>query len=130
MRLEELAMVYRAYEEELARRGALDFGEQIAAVTKLSKTRPNVLRHWQRGYRYLLIDEFQDANVAQIELIEAQMAGLDRLVFHTGTVGGGAPLAEALRVLREDLSGASMATTDVIAHIDSMAFQWGHSDGN
>ncbi len=70
MRLTELALVYRAYEEELANRGALDFGEQIAAVTKLFKTRPNVLRHWQRGYRYLLIDEFQDANVAQIELIE------------------------------------------------------------
>ncbi len=70
MRLTELALVYRAYEEELARRGALDFGEQIAAVTKLFKTRPNVLRHWQRGYRYILVDEFQDANVAQIELIE------------------------------------------------------------
>ncbi len=70
LRLTELALVYRAYEEELARRGALDFGEQIAAVTKLFKTRPNVLRHWQRGYRYILVDEFQDANVAQIELIE------------------------------------------------------------
>jgi DNA helicase-2/ATP-dependent DNA helicase PcrA len=70
LRLTELAAVYRAYEAELARRGALDFGEQIAAVTKLFKTRPNVLRRWQRQYRYLLVDEFQDANVAQIELIE------------------------------------------------------------
>jgi superfamily I DNA/RNA helicase/RecB family exonuclease len=70
LRLTELAAVYRAYETELARRGALDFGEQIAAVTKLFKTRPNVLRRWQRQFRYLLVDEFQDANVAQIELIE------------------------------------------------------------
>ena len=70
VRLTELAMVYRAYEVELARRGALDYGEQIAAVTRLFKTRPNVLRRWQRQFRYLLIDEFQDANVAQIELIE------------------------------------------------------------
>ena len=44
LRLTELAPVYRAYEEELARRGALDFGEQIALVTRLFKTRPNVLR--------------------------------------------------------------------------------------
>ena len=44
MRLTELAAVYRAYQDELARRGALDFGEQIAAVTQLFKTRPNVLR--------------------------------------------------------------------------------------
>ena len=70
LRLTELAAVYRAYEAELARRGALDFGEQIAAVTQLFKTRPNVLRRWQRQFRYLLVDEFQDANVAQIELIE------------------------------------------------------------
>ncbi len=70
VRLTELAQVFRAYEEELARRGALDFGEQIAAVTQLFKVRSNVLRRWQRQFRYLLIDEFQDANVAQIELIE------------------------------------------------------------
>src|SRR5205823_5750247 len=62
--------VYRAYEPELARRGALDYSEQIAAVTKLFKTRTNVLRRWQRQFRYILVDEFQDANVAQIELIE------------------------------------------------------------
>ena len=70
LRLTELAIVYRAYEEELARRGALDFGEQIAAVTQLFKTRPNVLRRYQRQFRYILVDEFQDANIAQIELIE------------------------------------------------------------
>jgi DNA helicase II / ATP-dependent DNA helicase PcrA len=70
VRLEELARVYRAYQAELIRRGALDFGEQIAAVTQLWKIRPNILRRWQRQYRYVLVDEFQDANVAQIELIE------------------------------------------------------------
>ncbi len=62
--------MYHAYEAELAHRGALDYGEQIAGVTQLFKTRPNVLRRWQRQFRYLLVDEFQDANVAQIELIE------------------------------------------------------------
>ena len=70
MRLAEIASVYRAYQEELAKRGALDFGEQIAAVTQLFKTRPNILRRWQRQFRYILVDEFQDANIAQIELIE------------------------------------------------------------
>ncbi len=70
LRLDELGRVYRAYQAELVRRGQLDFGEQIAAVTQLWKLRPNVLRRWQRQYRYLLVDEFQDANIAQIELIE------------------------------------------------------------
>jgi superfamily I DNA/RNA helicase/RecB family exonuclease len=70
LRLSELALVYRAYQEELVERGALDFGEQIAAVTQLFKRRPNVLRRYQRQYRYILVDEFQDANIAQIELVE------------------------------------------------------------
>ncbi|HEY7827175.1 MAG TPA: ATP-dependent helicase, partial [Candidatus Limnocylindrales bacterium] len=70
VRLDEQARVYRAYQAELLKRGALDFGEQIAAVTRLWKNRPNILRRWQRTYRYILVDEFQDANVAQIELIE------------------------------------------------------------
>ena len=70
LRLSELALVYRAYEAERERRGALDFGEQIAAVIRLFRERPNVLRAWQRRIRYLLVDEFQDANIAQIELVE------------------------------------------------------------
>ena len=70
MRLGELGLVYRAYQEELERRGALDFGEQIAAATQLLKRRPNVLRTYQRRFRYILVDEFQDANIAQIELID------------------------------------------------------------
>ncbi len=70
LRVSELAIVYRAYQEELAQRGALDFGEQISLVTRLLKQKPNVLRRYQRSFRYLLVDEFQDANIAQIELIE------------------------------------------------------------
>src|SRR4051794_25488171 len=78
LRLTEMAAIFRAYESELARRGALDYGEQIAGVTTLFKTRPNVLRRWQRQFRYILVDEFQDANVAQIELIEMLGRTLDR----------------------------------------------------
>jgi DNA helicase-2/ATP-dependent DNA helicase PcrA len=70
LRLRELATAYAAYQAELARRNALDFGEQIALVAHLFKRRANVLRRWQRQYRYILVDEFQDANIAQIELIE------------------------------------------------------------
>jgi superfamily I DNA/RNA helicase len=75
MRLTEIASVYRAYQEELTRRGALDFGEQIAAVTELFKRRPNILRRWQRQCRYILVDEFQEAMRHPIE-------GTDGLIFH------------------------------------------------
>ena len=78
LRFRELALVYRAYQAELHRRGALDFGEQIAAVIRLFRERPNVLRRYQRQFRYLLVDEFQDANVAQIELVELLGRSPDR----------------------------------------------------
>jgi DNA (cytosine-5)-methyltransferase 1 len=42
LRLSELGLVYHAYQDELARRGALDFGEQISAVTRLFKHRPKL----------------------------------------------------------------------------------------
>jgi DNA helicase II / ATP-dependent DNA helicase PcrA len=70
LRLSELALMYHAYQDELAARGALDFGEQISLVTQLFKQKPNVLRRYQRQFRYILVDEFQDANIAQIELLE------------------------------------------------------------
>ena len=69
LRLKELATTYRKYQAKLTERGALDFGEQIALVTRLFVQRSNLLRRWQRQYRYILVDEFQDANAAQIELI-------------------------------------------------------------
>lgn len=78
MRLTEMAAVYRIYQEALVARGALDFGELISAVIRLFVTRPNLLRRWQRQLRYLLVDEFQDANIAQIELLELLARTPDR----------------------------------------------------
>ncbi|CAN5739403.1 hypothetical protein BH23CHL8_BH23CHL8_12770 [soil metagenome] len=78
LRLNELGLVYLAYQEALANRGALDFGEQISLVTRLFKQKPNVLRRYQRQYRHILVDEFQDANIAQIELIELLGRAPDR----------------------------------------------------
>ena len=62
--------MYRAYEDELARRGAprlrgADRGRDQALQDPPERPAP-----WQRQFRYILVDEFQDANVAQIELIE------------------------------------------------------------
>ena len=70
LRLTEEADVFASYQAELTRRGALDFGEQIHLAIELLETRPNVLRDLQRRYRHILVDEFQDANIAQIRLVE------------------------------------------------------------
>ncbi|MGZ6340803.1 MAG: ATP-dependent helicase, partial [Candidatus Limnocylindrales bacterium] len=77
-RLLEEAEVYAAYQEALAARGALDFGEQILRVIALFETRPNILRRYQRQFRHILVDEFQDANMAQILLLELLGRSPDR----------------------------------------------------
>ncbi len=70
LRLLEEAHVYAVYQAALAERGVLDFGEQIQRAIAVFEERPNILRRYQRQYRHILVDEFQDANMAQILLLE------------------------------------------------------------
>lgn len=64
----ELASAYRTYEELKVQNSFLDFGDLITKTIKLFKTRPNILKKYQRQFKYILIDEFQDTNFAQNEL--------------------------------------------------------------
>jgi DNA helicase-2/ATP-dependent DNA helicase PcrA len=66
----ELGRAYAAYQALLAREGFVDFGDQIVHGLRLFRTRPYVLAHYQRRFRYLLVDEFQDTNHAQFELVK------------------------------------------------------------
>jgi len=69
--------------------------------------------------------------MALVQALAARLAGVDRLAFHTGSAGGGAPLEEAMRLMRDDPgAGFPSATRDVLARIDAMAFEWGASEGN
>ena len=69
-RLIEEARAYEIYQRELRQRGLLDFGEQQLLTIELLMTRPNILRRYQDQFRHVLVDEFQDANMAQILLLE------------------------------------------------------------
>ena len=69
--------------------------------------------------------------MALLQVLAARMAGLDRLVFHTGAPGGGGPLDEGLSLMRRDLgTGPHRSTRGALAGIHAMAFEWGVSDGN
>lgn len=70
LRLQEEARVYGAYLAALRARGALDFGEQILRAIALLQQRANVLRRYQAQFRHVMVDEFQDANIAQVLLLE------------------------------------------------------------
>ena len=70
-----VAHAYRRYEDKLRDLNALDFNSLIFEAYRLFGY-PALARHYQRSYRYWLIDEFQDTNGAQYALLR-RMAGQD-----------------------------------------------------
>lgn len=68
-RIQELAGAFHTYQQLLLKENALDFGDLINYCLKLFRERPNILAHYQKLFKYILVDEFQDTNVAQYELI-------------------------------------------------------------
>ncbi|MBI4399031.1 MAG: ATP-dependent helicase [Candidatus Omnitrophica bacterium] len=65
----ELAGLYRAYEDALRKADALDYGGLIFLFARILREKPAVRKKISGLYRYILVDEFQDTNIAQIELL-------------------------------------------------------------
>ena len=65
----ELATAYEYYESLKLTKAKLDFADLISFTLKLFRERPNVLEKYQKQFKYILFDEFQDTNIAQNELI-------------------------------------------------------------
>ena len=61
--------IYRRYEEERKQRRKIDFDDMLVLCYNLLSSRPEVLEGWQRKFRYILIDEFQDINRIQYDVI-------------------------------------------------------------
>ncbi len=61
--------IYDAYNAELARLNAVDFGDIILKVLELFDTAPDILEQYQRQFHYILVDEFQDTNGAQMQFL-------------------------------------------------------------
>jgi DNA helicase-2/ATP-dependent DNA helicase PcrA len=66
---EMVAKIYRVYEQRKKAAGALDFDDLITETVRLFREHPDVLRHYQERFRYLLVDEYQDTSRAQYELV-------------------------------------------------------------
>lgn len=64
------AQVYPLYERVLKDTGALDFDDLIAKTVAMLDANPEVRQKWQRQFRYILIDEYQDTNAAQYKLVK------------------------------------------------------------
>ncbi len=65
----ELAQAYKTYEEMKLKEGLMDYADLISKTLYLFRKRKNILHTYQQQFRYFLVDEFQDTNVAQNELL-------------------------------------------------------------
>ena len=61
--------LYAGYEEKMRRAGFIDFDDMMVLCLELFTERKDILSAWQRRYRYILIDEFQDINRLQYEIV-------------------------------------------------------------
>ena len=66
----ELARLVERYAAEKRRRGRLDFGDQVAKAVELVEGHPELLEELRTRFQHVLLDEYQDTNVAQRRLMQ------------------------------------------------------------
>ena len=69
--------LFCAYNAELARLNAVDFGDIILKVLELFDKNPDILLRYQNQFKYILVDEFQDTNNAQMEFLYMLTRGVE-----------------------------------------------------
>ena len=62
------AEVYVDYQARLAKAGAMDFDDLLMKTVQLFREHPDVLAHYQQRFQHVLVDEYQDTNMAQNEI--------------------------------------------------------------
>ncbi len=67
---EKIAHIFKIYREELGKANALDFDDLLLETVRLLKTSREVRERYNRRYRYVMIDEYQDTNKPQYELMK------------------------------------------------------------
>jgi DNA helicase II / ATP-dependent DNA helicase PcrA len=66
----KLVEIYRAYEEQCAREGVVDFGELMLRSYELMRDNDPVREHYRRRFAHVLVDEFQDTNKLQYKWLQ------------------------------------------------------------
>lgn len=61
--------IYREYEKERKSLRKIDFDDMLVVCYELFASRPDVLQLWQKKFRYILVDEFQDINRVQYDVL-------------------------------------------------------------
>ena len=74
VRLRKTAEIYKLYAQRLFAAGAMDFDDLLYNTVRLFRECPDVLEHYQRQFKYVLIDEYQDTNNLQY-MLASMLAG-------------------------------------------------------
>lgn len=69
-KLSDLCRVYKKYEEFQKSKAVIDFDDMVVQAIALFRKKPRVLAKYNKRYRHVLVDEFQDNNYAQLELVK------------------------------------------------------------
>lgn len=81
--MELLAKLMRQYEEVMKQNNALDFDDLLIKTLQLFKTNEQVKEKYQKHFKYILIDEFQDTNQVQYDLVRI-LAEYNKNIFAVG----------------------------------------------
>lgn len=65
-----VAKIYKKYESLRKKAGALDFDDLLLEVVRLFREKPEICKKWQKTFKHILIDEYQDTNAAQYNIIK------------------------------------------------------------
>ena len=68
-RLAIIAKVYNLYQKKLKESNALDFDDLIMKTIELFTQYPDILKHYQDRFHYIMVDEYQDTNYSQYKLV-------------------------------------------------------------
>ncbi|MBF0676829.1 DNA helicase II [Pseudomonas sp.] len=78
--LATMRTIYEAYEAACARAGVIDFSELLLRALDLWRDQPGLLAHYQKRFRHVLVDEFQDTNAVQYAWLRLLAQGGDSLM--------------------------------------------------
>ena len=66
----DIAKIYKEYESERKKADAVDFDDLLLYVAQLLQDRPDIRKKWQKHFRHILIDEYQDTNHIQYQIVK------------------------------------------------------------
>ena len=78
-RMEKIALIYAEYQKRLKEANALDFDDIILKTVELLERFEDVRTYYQKKFRYVLIDEYQDTNLLQYQLSSLLAGGYENI---------------------------------------------------